>query len=233
MNSYTRFPKVAHESWKKCDAFSDEVLAKLAVSLKPGTFYPYPQDIFKAFSIPVYDVRAIVVGMSPYHYTYHGAPNATGLAFAVSERPYKDYPPSLQLIADQVCVDNEESIEDLFDPTLELWADQGVLLLNAALSCLKNTPKSHMNLWSVFMQKLFQFFSDEYTPGMIYYFMGADAKQLRRHLFELGNTVLSSFHPAFHARNKKPFTDHKFAELQQAYKLMYGEGLQLTKLQQQ
>lgn len=225
--TFTRFPEVAHESWKKCDAFADETLAKLAVSLKPGTFYPNSKKIFRAFRIPVHSVRAIIVGLSPYHYTYKGEPNATGLAFAVSQRPYDDYPPSLKLIADQLYKGNEELIEQSFDPTLESWADQGVLLLNSALSCLKNTPKSHVKLWEPFMIKLFEFFNDEYTPGMIYYFMGAEAKQLRRRIFELGNTVLTSFHPAFHSYNNQAFTDHKFGELKQAYKMMYGQELEL------
>lgn len=220
---FTKFPSTAHESWQKCDAFKDDVLQPLARKLMYGTFYPYATDIFKAFRMPVDHVRAIVVGLAPYHYMYKAEPNATGLAFAVSNRPYKDYPPSLKLIADALSPDCENC--EHFDPTLESWEQQGLLMLNVALSCLHGDPTAHLTMWEPFMQKLFTFFSDEYR-GMIYYFMGKEARKYKKHLF-FGNIVLESSHPAFHARNNNPFLDQKLTELQQTYFHHYGEELTL------
>lgn len=222
MSDFTKFPKCVHESWKKCPAFTDEYIRKLAVSLKSNTYYPYNYDVFKAFRKPLHDTKVIILGQSPYHHTYKGVANATGLAFGVDEhRSYEKYPKSLQLICDAVT----DSEDDDFDPSLELWEDQGVLLLNCSLTCLHLQSDSHLQLWEPFMTTLFQFFSDEFTPGMIYYFIGRTAQKYRKQIFTLGNTVLHSKHPAFHARNEQAFLDHKFNELANAYKLMYGEPL--------
>jgi len=220
--SHEKFPSCADESWKKCPAFDDSIIRKIAVSLKANTYFPHSKEAFTAFRMPVQDVKAIIVGMSPYHHTYQAVPNATGIAFGIPDknRIYEKYPKSLQLIADAVAPDIED-VQGLFDPTFYLWERQGVLMLNIALTCLRNDPTSHIKLWEPFMTKLFEFLSEEYI-GMIYYFMGKEAQKYRKQLFEIGNTVLTSAHPAFWARNNKPFEDHKFGEFANAYKLTYG-----------
>lgn len=220
-----RFPQCAHDSWRTCPAFSNDILEALAFKLTKGTFYPEPLKIFEAFSLPLDEVKVIIVGMSPYHNTYKGLPNATGRAFAIDPRPYDTWPPSLQLIADVFA--NEQQIEDVvpyFDCTMDHWANQGILLINASLTTIINEAGSHLEVWQPFMNAFFEFMG-EARPGLIYYFMGADAKKYRKKLFELGNIVVESFHPAYWARMNKDFEDHKFGEVRTAYRHMYGEEL--------
>lgn len=87
-------------------------------------------------------VKVIIIGQDPYH----GERQANGLAFSV--RPGVRVPPSLRNIF-------KELYDDLALPlptqgNLELWAHQGVLLLNASLSVKRGCANSHKNLgWRV------------------------------------------------------------------------------------
>lgn len=87
-------------------------------------------------------VKVIIIGQDPYH----GERQANGLAFSV--RPGVRVPPSLRNIF-------KELHDDLALPlptqgNLELWAHQGVLLLNASLSVKRGCANSHKNLgWRV------------------------------------------------------------------------------------
>lgn len=87
-------------------------------------------------------VKVIIIGQDPYH----GEGQANGLAFSV--RAGIRVPPSLRNIF-------KELHDDLALPlptqgNLELWAHQGVLLLNASLSVKRGCANSHKNLgWRV------------------------------------------------------------------------------------
>ena len=87
-------------------------------------------------------VKVIIIGQDPYH----GERQANGLAFSV--RAGIRVPPSLRNIF-------KELHDDLALPlptqgNLELWAHQGVLLLNASLSVKRGCANSHKNLgWHV------------------------------------------------------------------------------------
>ena len=84
---------------------------------------------------------------------------------------------------------------------LTRWAEQGVLLLNAALTVRANEPFSHANFgWADFTDAVIQKISDEKT-GIIFLLWGkfAQAKQIL--IDETRHFVLKAAHPS-------PFSAH-------------------------
>ena len=104
--------------------------------------YPKSEDAFRAFELcQLEDLKVVILGYCPYH---NG--QATGLAFGVKSLPI---PPSLEIIRRELQAQFDYAPEE-FDNSLEHWAKQGVLLLNTTLSTIKDSPASHIHLWSWF-----------------------------------------------------------------------------------
>lgn len=99
-------------------------------------FLPEGERIFAAFRQPFDQVRVLIVGQDPYPTPGH----PIGLCFAV-ERGVRPLPRSLANIF-------SEYVDDLGHPPpadgdLTPWVDQGVLLLNRALTVQPGRPASH------------------------------------------------------------------------------------------
>jgi len=105
------------------------------------TIFPKLEDIFKCFNyFEPNNTKVVLLGQDPYH----GPNQATGLCFGVNNNII---PPSLKNIAKEI--KNDLNFE-LKDYSLENWAKQGVLLLNASLSVIQSKPGSQMKLWNDF-----------------------------------------------------------------------------------
>lgn len=99
-------------------------------------FLPPGDRIFAAFQQPFDDVRVLIVGQDPYPTPGH----AIGLCFSVA-RDVQPLPRSLDNIF-------REYVDDLGFPRpscgdLTPWVEQGVLLLNRALTVQPRKPASH------------------------------------------------------------------------------------------
>ena len=100
------------------------------------------ENIFKCFHyFNTEDTKVVILGQDPYH----GKDQAIGLCFGVSKKT--KIPPSLRNIQNELVTDIGI---DLTSKTLEHWAEQGVLLLNAALTVRMRSPASHMKIWLPF-----------------------------------------------------------------------------------
>ena len=126
---------------------------------------PDYKNIFKAFNkCPYKELKLIILGQDPY--PQKGI--ATGLAFANFNSTSKEQlSPSLQVIKESII--NYEIPHNLitFAPELEEWAEQGVLLLNTALTCEVNKPGSHSLLWRPFICKLIKNICD-YNSSIVW-----------------------------------------------------------------
>lgn len=101
------------------------------------TIYPPQECIFNALcQTPFEAVRAVIVGQDPYH----GEGQAHGLSFSVPEGVTP--PPSLQNIFKEVTSDLGIAMSKNAGCLIP-WTKQGVLLLNATLTVVANTPLSH------------------------------------------------------------------------------------------
>ena len=102
------------------------------------SIYPKVKNTFKALELTPFDqVRVVILGQDPYH-----TPGiANGLAFSTADMAYT--PPSLQNIYKELQTD--------IGSNHHIWGEyhsqQGVLLLNTALTVRESEPNSHAEYW--------------------------------------------------------------------------------------
>lgn len=100
------------------------------------SYLPVSANIFRAFRLPVDDVRVLIVGQDPYPTPGH----PIGLAFAVAPH-VSPLPPSLRNIYKELTDDVHIPMPTNGD--LQPWMRQGVMLLNRCLTVGAGKPASH------------------------------------------------------------------------------------------
>ena len=143
------------QSWKQrlADEFEKPYFAQIAGFLKEEkrqgkVIYPPGPQIFNAFANTPFDkVKVVIIGQDPYH----NPGQAHGLCFSVPDGVQP--PPSLVNIFKEIHADLGISINHTGN--LEKWARQGVLLLNASLTVVANSPMSHSQAgWHLFTDEV-------------------------------------------------------------------------------
>lgn len=159
--------------------------------------FPKYTDTFNAFKYtPWNKVRVVILGQDPYHTTGM----AHGLAFSTQS---DSTPPSLRNILKEV----EDDVYDGFNlqrsvtNDLTSWAEQGVLLLNTALTVKLGWPGSHLHHWEDFTAHTLKELS-RWKSGVVYLLWGAKAQGFKKYINTKQNHVLETTHPS-------PFSAHK------------------------
>jgi uracil-DNA glycosylase len=176
---------------------ADRIMKKLSAS--KTVICPQLKDIFKAFTLcPLNTLRVVVLSQDPY--PQKGV--ATGIAFANSpDTPESQYSPSLEVLRESV-IDYTIPHRTLnFAPDLEKWEEQGVLLLNSALSCEMGRVGSHILLWRPFITSFLTNLS-KCSTGIVYVLMGSQAQALEPYINSHFNYVIRIRHPSYYARTK-------------------------------
>lgn len=171
--------------------------------LKKQPICPRLKDLFKAFKLcPFKSLRVVIIGKDPY-------PNnrATGIAFANEKNiPEDSYSPSLEVLRESVIDFTVPHQHINFDPSLEKWEEQGVLMLNSALSCLPGKSGSHALMWRPFIKTLLTNLSI-HTTGIVYVLMGNSAKSYESYINEQFNFIIKLQHPSYYARTRTQMPD--------------------------
>ena len=160
---------------------------------------PQLKNIFKAFNLcPFKELRVVIIGQDPY--PQKGV--ATGIAFAnSSDTQDNSYSPSLEILRESVIDYTIPHRTIIFDPSLEKWEEQGVLLLNSALTCEVGRVGSHYLLWRPFIISLLTNLS-KCSSGIVYVLMGSQAQSLEPYINKQFNHVIHIRHPSYYARTK-------------------------------
>ncbi len=149
--------------------------------------FPKKEYIFKCFNyFESNETKVVILGQDPYH----GPNKAIGLCFGIS----KDckVPPSLKNIAKELKEDLNIQLKDF---SLENWAKQGILMLNASLSVIQGKPASQMNLWLDFTNFIIAELNKNTEP-IIFVAWGAFAhNQLKNVNVDKHHLIVSS-HPS-------------------------------------
>jgi uracil-DNA glycosylase len=161
--------------------------------------FPPRDDVMRAFSSTRRkDVRVVILGQDPY-YTVG---DADGLAFSVPKG--RSIPTSLQKIFAGIANDVELQLTPRRSGNLKRWADQGVLLLNSALTVEEGLPGSHQDHWRDFTRAVLNVLADSSKPTF-FIVLGSPAHKLidtvtlpsRHHVIKLA-------HPASREDTKWP-----------------------------
>jgi uracil-DNA glycosylase len=135
-------------------------------SINGKKFTPQLKDIFKAFEeCPYKDLKVVFLGQDPFP----GKDIADGLAFSCSYT--KEAQPTLQALLDEINKTVNEGFNISTNPDLTRWANQGVLLINTALTTTTYKVGQHYIIWQPFMAYLFDVLT-WYNPGTIYVYFG-------------------------------------------------------------
>lgn len=141
---------------------------------------------------PLDAVRVIILGQDPYH----GPGQAHGLAFSVAQG--MAIPPSLRNIYKELAIDLGTA--PAAHGNLSRWAEQGVLLLNTALTVEAGNPGSHQGRgWEEFTNAAIAAVAAREVPS-VFLLWGSHARKKAARVAALGadspHLVLTSAHPS-------------------------------------
>lgn len=216
-------PALLAEGWRgPIETFlaSDEgrrLAAFLDVRRRAGAVI-YPPQPFTALMLTPFDaVRVVILGQDPYH----GAGQAHGLAFSVP--PGVRSPPSLRNILLEL--QRDVGCEPPGHGSLERWARQGVLLLNAVLTVEEGAPGAHARSgWEALTSDLLRRLASDARPK-VFMLWGAFAQAHRAGIGE-PHLVLEANHPSpLSARRPPvPFLGCRHFSRANAFLAAHGRG---------
>lgn len=145
-------------------------------------FAPTRGEIFRAFKLPLNEVKVLILGQDPYP----GAGVADGLAF--SSHQGNPIPASLRNIFQEYAEDLRLPIPS--SPDLTKWSERGVLLLNRTLTTTVGERNAHLSKgWSVITQAVAEELAQRAVVAILW---GNNARELAP-LFPM---VIESAHPS-------------------------------------
>ena len=156
---------------------------------KNNLIFPNMENIFEALKHTSYkDTKVLILGQDPYH----GEGQAHGLAFSV--QPSVKIPPSLLNMYKELRNDLGCYIPN--NGYLMPWADQGVLLLNTALTVRAHEANSHKNKgWEIFTDEIIKILNKKEDP-VIFVLWGANARKKKDFIDENRHYILEAPHPS-------------------------------------
>jgi uracil-DNA glycosylase len=150
----------------------DEILIKLkTLSESDKRFTPPLKQVFRAFEECPYDkLQVVFIGQDPYPQL--GV--ADGISFSCGNTGKVQ--PSLRYIFEEIERTVYQDFPSYQDPNLTRWSNQGILMLNTALTVEVGNIGSHYDIWKPFTAYLLDWLNN-YNPGLIYVYMGKKAEE--------------------------------------------------------
>jgi len=150
-------------------------------------YLPSGQNVLRAFTLPLEQVRVLVVGQDPYPTPGH----PVGLSFSVGP-DVTPLPASLRNMYKELS--DDLGIAPPPNGDLSPWFTQGVLLLNRVLTVQPGSPGSHRGKgWEAITQRAIEVLAARGGP-LVAVLWGRDARNLKPLLPEV--PVVESAHPS-------------------------------------
>ena len=169
--------------------------------------FPPKDQIFRAIELtPFEEVKVVIIGQDPYH----NDNQANGLCFSVSDKVKA--PPSLKNIFKEL--EDDLGIKKTSNE-LEMWAKQGVLLLNATLTVRAHEANSHKDLgWGQFTDFIIKEISDK-KENVVFVLWGAFAQKKAGLIDTKKHFIIQSVHPSPLSARKGFFGSRPFSKINQ------------------
>ena len=178
------------------EEYTEEISNAISKKAQLGEeIFPPLEKVFSAFDwCSPKEMKVIIIGQDPYHTP--GA--AMGLCFSTPEdRPLQ---PSVKNIFKELEDDGFTPYWDCGD--LTYWAQQGVFLINTALTVKKGEADSHgKKIWGDFTGQLFRYLNKE-CDHLVVIAWGSPAQKYAEHFDTKKHKKITSPHPS-------PFSAHK------------------------
>jgi uracil-DNA glycosylase len=151
--------------------------------------YPPHDEVFAALHLTPFErTRVLILGQDPYH----GPGQAHGLCFSV--RPGVPPPPSLANIFTELR--DDIGCDEPGGGSLEHWARQGVLLLNAVLTVRARQAGSHAKRgWETFTDQVISAVDAKDHP-VVFILWGGYARKKKALIDRSRHVIIESPHPS-------------------------------------
>ena len=181
--------------WKEplAPLFEDEKYKQLRSFLieeyKTRVIYPDMHDLYNCFRFtPFKDLRVVLLGQDPYH----NVGQAHGLCFSVQDGI--PFPPSLVNIFKELKSDLGFDIPK--SGNLTKWANEGVLLMNTALTVREHQANSHAKCgWSWFTDSVIKIISEQ-KENVVFILWGGNARSKKALIDTSKHFIIESAHPS-------------------------------------
>lgn len=174
--------------------------------------YPEASEMFNAFKFTPYrEIKVVVVSSEPYN----RLPISDGLAF--SSKDEIEVPKPLEKIYDGL--ERDLGFGNFLDanPSLQYWAEQGVLLLNSLLTVEHNRPYSHSTIgWKTFTGKILKHLSEN-KENLVFLLMGTTARSFKNIVDKPQHLVFETEHPGFAAKEDRKWNHENIFSRTNAY----------------
>lgn len=210
----SQLPPTIHESWHEyLQPLFDDVKMQMIKDTLVFPYYPSPDLVFRVFRMPIDKIKVVILGQDPY-------PNgeAIGVAFGVAKTT--PVPASLRIILKEI-IRSEALMGEDSDRTLQAWIQQGVFLLNTALTVEARNSGSHVEIWRWWTRQIVAIISK--VNPCVWLLWGSKAQMFKSYISNYytqshqiiidstnieANWVLECPHPA--AESYNPDTPYKF-----------------------
>ncbi|MGW5052119.1 uracil-DNA glycosylase [Actinokineospora sp. NPDC004072] len=183
--------EIVEAGWAKALAPVEDQIARMGQFLREEIaagrrYLPAGEHVLRAFQQPFDEVRVLIVGQDPYPTPGH----AVGLSFSVA--PGVAPPKSLINIYKEYCADLGHPTPSSGD--LTPWAENGVLLLNRALTVEPHKANSHQGKgWEQVTEQAIRALAARGGP-LVAILWGRNARNLKPLLGSV--PVIESAHPS-------------------------------------
>jgi uracil-DNA glycosylase len=173
--------------------------------------FPTEEDTFTALKLARPEaVQVVILGQDPYIQTGQ----AHGLAFSV--KPPTAPPPSLRNIFKELASDIP-GITPVSHGSLEAWAAQGVLMLNAVLTVEEGKPGSHAcQGWETFTDAIIRTLSAR-KDKVVFVLWGSFA-QSKIPLIDAHHVIITGAHPSPKSADRGFFGSRPFSKVNASLK---------------
>lgn len=170
-------------------------------------YLPTGENVLRAFTLPLKDVRVLVIGQDPYPTPGH----AVGLSFSVA-KDVRPLPKSLINIYKEL--ETDLGIPPAEHGDLTGWFNQGVLLLNRVLTVRPGAPASHRGKgWEAVTSRAVEVLAQRGGP-LVALLWGKDAQGAQPLLGDI--PVIKSPHPSPLSARYGFFGSRPFSRVNQA-----------------
>ena len=192
---HSSYDMKVHPQWKQSltDVMSTDYANELATFIsrerEDFTVFPPEDQVFSALSyFSPTDTSVVVLGQDPYH----ERGQAHGLSFSV--QPNIPIPPSLRNVFAER--ENDIGLTPPTHGTLTPWAQQGVLLLNTALTVREGSAGSHAKKgWEAITDHIISTVNDN-TERCVFILWGAHAQAKKKLITQGHHAILEAPHPS-------------------------------------
>ena len=170
------------------------------------SIFPPQNLVFNAFQkTSPENLKIVILGQDPYI----NRDQAMGLAFSVPSHITK-LPPSLKNIYKKLNKYDSDGI--LYNNgDLTPWAEQGVLLLNTALTVRQSKSNSHSKIWKSVTDQMIEYISLNFD-NITFLLWGNNATSKKNLIDESKHSILISSHPSPLSYNKTMGNYSSFSE---------------------